>query len=469
MANLLDMLLRAWKVILLSFVVIFTALLVLLAFKKDKYDAHMTFLIRSERAEDLVSADPAQKMLQQETETEERVNSEVALLGSAELLKAVVLDLNLEKDYLNAAGSNRAVAVEVATRDLSRNLVIGGVRRSALIDVSYTSVDRDRAKAVLDALSKEYLTQYSRLHEAGGAAAFYKAESDALEANLLKQQDERAKLLAESGYKLLPEAQKSSFDRIVELEKSRSDLQATLMENQSRLERVRAQQGASPDRVTTQRRIAANANLVSELSAKLADLQIRLTELRSKFVESDPFVRQVKQQMADTKAALDSAQGLHSEDVTTDVNPLRQTLDGEANQLNQSVAGLNSRARELDRQLAQQRGEISQLEQGRIRVDELSRNIKVLQDSVDLYSGRALAAAAAEQMDPEKFSNVVEASHPTVPVLPVASRFNVRSALLLSILLSFGIGLAYEWKARDEFDDAIADAEYPLFERAAVS
>ena len=469
MENLLDMLLRAWKVILLSFAIIFTTLLVLLALKKDKFEARMTFLIRSERAEDLVSADPAQKQLQQESETEERVNSEVALLGSAELLKAVVLDLGLEKDYLNAAGSNHAVAIEQATRGLGRNLVINGIRHSALIEVSYISSDRDRAKAVLDTLSKEYISQYSRLHETGGAAAFYKAESDALEVNLVKQQNERAKLLADSGYKLLPEGQKSSFDRIVDLEKGRSEVQTTLAETQSRLQRVLAQQGSNADRVTTQRRVAANANLVTALSAKSADLQTHLTELRTKFIETDPFVRQTKQQIADTKAALDAAQDLHSEDVTTDVNPLRQTLDGQANQLNQTAAGLTSRAREIDRQLAQERGEIGNMEQGRIQVDELSRRIKVLQDSVDLYSGRALAAAAAEEMDPEKFSNVVEASHPTVPVLPMASRFNVQSSLLLSLLLSLGIGLAYEWRNRGEYAEAEAEAEYPLFERAAVS
>ena len=86
---------------------------------------------------------------------------------------------------------------------------------------------------------------------------------------------------------------------------------------------------------------------------------------------------------------------------------------------------------------------------------------------MDLYSGRALAAAAAEQMDPEKFSNVVEASHPTVPVLPMASRFNIQSSLLLSILLSLGIGLGYEWRNRGDYTEA--EAEYPLFERATVS
>lgn len=465
--NLLDMLLRAKKLILISFVLLFTTLLILMAFRKDKYEARMTLLIRSETANNLVNADPSEKALQAEVETEEKVNSEIALLESTDILKAVVVDAGLEKPYLDASGSNRPAAVEQATRILSKTLKINGVRKSAIIDISYISTNRDQAKAVLDALSREYLKQYSQLHTAGGAAGFYRAESDALETELQKDQDERAKLLASSGYSVLPEAQLARFTRITELEKERADADVSLAETSSRLRQIASQQNANTERVTTQRRVIANSALVSNLSSHLSDLENKLISMESKFLDNDPLVVELKREIANTKTALENAQTVHSEDVTTDVNPLRQTLDGEANTLHQAMAGYTSKRTEIDRQLSEERGTIAGTEQSRIRVDELSRQIKVLQDSADLYRSRALAAAAAESMDPRKFSNVVEASHPTVPVLPIGTRFTVRNSFLLALMLSLGLGLASEWRRRREFE--LAGDRYPVYENAAAS
>lgn len=447
LANIYEMLLRAKNVIVTSFIVIFLTLLALLATRKDKYEAHMSFLLRSARAESLVSADPGQNAAQPESEAEaeQTINSEVELLNNVALLRSVALDNGLEKPYLNSSQSNRAVAIERATRDLSKQLKVNAVRRSNIIDISYVSSNRDQAKSVLDSLSREYLQQYSKLYHTTGAAAFYKEHSNVLSARLRQAEDERASLLQKNGYTLLPEGQSLSLNQIVDLKKSRGDVLASLAETDSRLRNVVTAQERFADRQVTQRKMSASPISSDQLNAKLVDLQNRRTELLSKFVDNDPLVLQVQQQIQDTQAALTAAGKLHFEDVTTDVNPIRQSLDLQATQLAQTRAGLTSRLKEIDEQLRRLNGELDGTQSARIELDKVDRGIKVLQDGVALYENKGIVASASEEMNARNFNNVVEASYPTVPVLPIESRFTLGTSFLLSLVLSLAIGLAYAW------------------------
>jgi uncharacterized protein involved in exopolysaccharide biosynthesis len=442
MTPILISLLKAKKFIFATFVAVFAVLLVLLAFRHEKYEAHMSFLVRNERAQSLVNADPTQNSVQPDDLTEERINSEVAMLSSAEILQAVVVDQGLQKEFLNSNGSNQAAAVERATRKLSKTLVVLAVRKSNVIEVTYTSSDRYQAKNVLDSLSRMYLRDYARLHSARGASEFYNEKLHTIEAALRNAQSSRAKLLGQNGYMLLPEGQTLGLQDLVNLQKLRNEVKASLSETESRLADVRAQQRVNSPRLITQRKISANQMSVEQIDVKLVDLRNRLTELRMKFVDTDPLVKQTEQQIADTKTELNSAQELRSEDITSDINPVRQELDGQANLLSQTRAGLLSRLKTLDLEMRGGENKLSETEQASIAVDGLNRDIKVLQDSSDFYHGKFLAATAAEEMDSEKFGNVVEATHPTVPVLPVASHFNVWTSFLLALFVALGAGLA---------------------------
>src|SRR5271168_2719543 len=95
MLTVLGMFFRAQRVILISFVVLFAGVLLLLAVKPKKYQAHMSFLLRNERAEPLVGSDPQQNSIQLPDVTEENLNSEVELLTSSEVLRSVVLNCHL--------------------------------------------------------------------------------------------------------------------------------------------------------------------------------------------------------------------------------------------------------------------------------------------------------------------------------------------------------------------------------------
>jgi uncharacterized protein involved in exopolysaccharide biosynthesis len=232
MISLLQNFLRAKYVILGTFLVMATCVLVLLAVKPAKYDAHMSFLVGNERADPVVSTD-SQNSMQHTEITEEDINSEAELLGSSELLKGVVEACNLESEYLGPSGTDRPAAVEKATLKLSKNLVILPVRKSALVNVAYTSGDRNQSVAVLNELAKEYLAKRATLHSAKSAAPFFRQKSQSIAEDLQAKQELRASILQETGYTSLPEQKELSLQQMEDTQKSLDAVNGNLAETSS--------------------------------------------------------------------------------------------------------------------------------------------------------------------------------------------------------------------------------------------
>ncbi len=459
MVSLLSTLVRAKYIILGTFLLVTACVLVVLAVKPQKYEAHMSFLVRNERADLLVSTDAQLNSIQHGDITEEDINSEVELLQSSELLKGVVEACGLDSEFLSRSGQNRPAAIEKATLKLSKNLIVTPVRKSALITVAYTSEDRNQSVRVLNELTKEYLAKHADLHTADQAAAFFRQKSASIADQLHRRQEQRAFVLEANGYSQLSAQQVLSLQQMEDTKKSLDDVNATLAETSSRLTQVRIQQAAVDPRLVTQDRISANQYSVERLNTMLADMRNRRTELATKFRPGDVLLVQADKEIADTEAALKVAKDISSEDKTTDVNPVWVALYTATNGLRQQQAGLASRKLELTEQFDRQRSDIGKMERASVVVGELDREIKELGNSLDLYRGKAISAGIAEDLDAAKISNVVVASPPIVPVLPAPSPLNYVTGLLFAIFVSLGVGLISTMWSEKVFGASAVESE----------
>ena len=75
-----------------------------------------------------------------------------------------------------------------------------------------------------------------------------------------------------------------------------------------------------PERTTTQVRIADNPELLKALKSSLLDLQLKRTQLLTKFEPSHRLVQEVDQQIAQTEATITAENALPLRDETTDKN-----------------------------------------------------------------------------------------------------------------------------------------------------
>jgi uncharacterized protein involved in exopolysaccharide biosynthesis len=166
------------------------------------------------------------------------------------------------------------------------------------------------------------------------------------------------------------------------------------------------------------------------LNTLIAELQNKRTDLLTKFKPTDRTIREVDQQIADTRAALENAQKLNSYEEATDVNPLRQNIELELSHAEAAGDGLRARVSELRSQTQQYRGELEKLENIRPGEQELLREIKVAEDNFMLYSRKREEARIGEVMDSQKISNVAISEAPQVPSL-AESRLTAASASVL--------------------------------------
>ena len=432
----LSMLFRAKKLILVTFLLVFALVLAYLAIRHDKYQAHMSFLVRNERAEPLVGADPHQNSIQLPDVTEEIVNSEVELLSSAEVLRQVVLDCGLAK----GAGGDQTMAIERATRALSKNLTITPVRNSSVINVAYVAPDREQASIVLKQLAKVYLSKRMNLHTASQAESFFADQSQSTQNALKAAEDERAAFLSENGYEALPQQIQMALQYVQDLKGQLDGAQAALEETQGRLRQVARDRESTPERIPTQQRTSTNPSAVQQILTALVTLENHRTELLTKFKPGDRQIVQADQEIENTRQALNRVETMQPQDNVSDANPGWQALDAETNRLNEAKTGMTKRRDQLAAQLEQQMARLRKMESDSVRVNELDRRVRTAGEKFDLYQGKAVAAKITDDLDAQHISNVVLASEPMVPVLPEPSKVNLLTGTLLALFVSLSAG-----------------------------
>jgi succinoglycan biosynthesis transport protein ExoP len=433
MLSVLGMFFRAKKTILVSFVCLFGCVLLLLAVKPRKYQSQMTFLLRNERAEPLVGSDPKQNSIQLPDVTEEDQNSEVELLTSAEVLRAVVLNCHLAAD-------SKPSSIESATSRLSKALTVSPVRNSSIINVEYDSTSAQKAHDVLRELANMYLAKRADLHTASQAAVFFDAQTTQAQGALQQIQEERSKFLSEHGYEHLPQQMQLALEYEQTLQSQVDAAQTQLQETEGRLRQIAADRQVTPERLSTQQRSANNPYAQQQLTSALVILENKKAELLTKFTPQDRLIQQTNTEIKNTEDALAQFSTIKPHESVSDSNPAWQALDAESNTLRETKIGLDGRIAQLQAQLGDEQQRLEEMQNDSVHVADLDRMVKEATDRSDLYESKRVAAKIGDDLDAQHISNVVIASVPTTPVRPQASPFNLTSGFLLSLVGSLTLG-----------------------------
>ena len=149
----------------------------------------------------------------------------------------------------------------------------------------------------------------------------------------------------------------------------------------------------------------------------IVELQNKRTQLLTKFRADDRLVREVDQQIRTTRAALDKATGETATEQSTDLNPLRQTLETEQARARVDQAGAEGRLEMLEGQVAQYEGQLSRLEGITGEYEELTRKVKQADDNYQLYQKKEEEARITDELDENKITNVSVAEAPIQPSL----------------------------------------------------
>jgi uncharacterized protein involved in exopolysaccharide biosynthesis len=228
-----------------------------------------------------------------------------------------------------------------------------------------------------------------------------------------------------------------------------------MSETAHRIQELDAQLAKLPERTITQVRSADNPELLRALKASLLDLELKKTQILTKFEPNHRLVREVEQQILQAKAAIAAERLSPLRDETTDQDANHEWAKAELQKAQVEMKGLEAREATTSAHLAGYRALARQLGEDAITQDDLTSSAKAAQENYLLYVKKREEARMGDALDEGGIVNAAIAEQPVVPALPVWPAGAVVLVGFVAALTS-GTGAAF---AADYLDPALRTPE----------
>ena len=444
MRDLLAVLFRQRRLALFSFMATFLAVLGygLLA---PSYQAHMNVLVRRGRVDPLVTPAPTPSpMFQRDEITDEELNSQVELLRDDEILRTVVQATAPAGSpwYERYLGGSEEVRLARSVRRMARRLMVVPIRKTNIIQVDYSSSDPAQAAAVLHSLAHAYLERQQRVRRPSGEYEFFDQQVAQSRRGLLDAEFRLMDFSSDQGVVSAAQERDMALQKLSDAEANDRQTQVTIVETRRRIRDLESKLKSLPERTLTVIRNSDNPQLTEKMKSKLLELQLKRTELLTKFQPSYRLVQEIDQQIAETRASILGEEHSPLRDETTNQEPNHEWAKSELIKAQVELGTLEAHGQAVRIQVTGYREVAQRLGGNALRQGELLAELKVAEEKYLLYVNKREEARIENALDQGGILNVTIAEEPRVPALPARAgwMFGLIGVMLGSTLST---GLAF--------------------------
>ncbi len=442
--------LRHRKLVALSFLGVLLGAILAALLLPPHYQAQTKILVKHERVDPVVTADPSGASVQTPSAvTEVELNSEVEFIKGPELLEKVVLACGLQDpedqsswrsvfDRSHAANPSQK-ATSAAVRRLEKALKVETLPKTSLISVTYESTSPQKAAQVLTTLVNLYFEKHLAVHRPAGTFEFFRQQTKEYEQGLANAESRLLGFSQQQGVVSPQQEKDSALRKVSEFDTILKQTQAAIAETGRRIHTLEGQAASTPSRLTTQVRTADNPQLMGQLKSTLLNLELKRTELLGKFLPSYYLVQEVDTQIAQTRAAIESAEKSQLREETTDRDPTYEWAREELAKARAELDALRAREAATSRNLHSYQEEARKLDEKEIIQQSLLRDVKAEETNYLLYLRKQEEARISDALDRSRIVNVAVAEPAAVPSVPIRSRGLV---VLLGFLLACAVSIA---------------------------
>ena len=448
---------RHRRLMALSFLGILLGAVLAAVVLPQHYQARTKILVKRERLDPLVTADARSPLPQvPSSETEMELYSEVELLKSRDLLEKVVLTCGLQRpehrsgwgSLFNApssAASQSQEAISEAVRRLEKDLKVELLPKTSLIALSYESTSPEQAYRVLTTVVSLYLDKHLAVRRSPGAFEFFQQQTKQYQQALA---DAEARLMGFSRQEggISPQQEKEiTLQKVMEFDAILKQTRAAKAETEQRVRTLEAQATSLPSRMVTQVRTSDNPQLLQNLKSTLLSLELKRTELLTKFEPGYRLVQEVDQQIAQTRAAITSAEKSLLREETTDRDPTYEWVREGLAKAKSELSALQARSEAMSRAVQTYQEKARALDQKEVVQQALLRDVKAEEENYLLYRHKQEEARISDALDRGRIINVAVAEPAAPPVMPTHSRgLTALLGFLLATLVSLGSAVIAE-------------------------
>jgi uncharacterized protein involved in exopolysaccharide biosynthesis len=452
--NLVGIIFRRRRTISYTFAAVMGGAILAVLLLPSKYEAHTKLLLHRERVDPPLTSQQTGVMQQAAPSlTEEDINSEVGLLRSQDLLEKVVVATRLDQRVKPSLLSRLTAGAPLTDQErrakaaakLATDLRIEPEKKSYLIDVSYASSDPQLSAQVLNTLGNFLLDKHAEVRRTPGTAQFFDEETQQYRQKLDEAQGRLAEFNRKEGL-ITDQGDKDSVaPRLAEFEFNLRQTQAAIPRAEENVRNLESQLGRTAPRITTELRNSDNAVLMQQLKSSLVNLELQHTDLTTKYAADDRQVKEVEQQIAQVKAAIETHQKAPLKEEVTNENPTFELLHQELVKARAELASLRALATSYGKVGTTYRGEAVDRDQKQLEQGSLLRDLKTAEQNYLLYLNKREEARISDAFDKMRIVNVSIAEAATAPVFPNnPASLTLVLAAILGCLLSAGLVFVQE-------------------------
>lgn len=428
----------AWKrrsLILFVFAILFGPVVAYVISQPPRYEAELKLILKNQRQAQPVTGE---RSASSEPPLDVAISEEIELLRSRDLAERVALATGLIARTRTEDEDRKARAT--AVQQLDKDLKITQLGKTPILSIKYSSRDPRAAAAVPNTLADLYIDKHVQVHHGAENAAFFAEQTSLYRQQLENAQAALARYRRSGDVSLIQDQKQASLRRSFEVEAQYQEVESQIRDARQRLALLHKQAGSQPASIETGSRVARNTALIERLKGQIIDLNNKRTELLSKYDPGYRLVREVDQQIADLRAALDRESAPQLVDQTMAPNPLRQSIESEILRTDAQVAGLEARRATLLKNLGSYKGRQDQLEALTADNNDLERAVRLAEENLTLYQRKLEAARLEDALNRQRILNVAILERAIVPV-SAASQSGVYM-LLFGFFMAAALALA---------------------------
>jgi uncharacterized protein involved in exopolysaccharide biosynthesis len=412
---------RNKRLLVTAFTLVFLAGLIY-AIVFPSYKAEMKIIVRRGRTDPAVAPTPTvSPVIDRDEITEEEINSEVDLLHGDDILRKVAVETGLAGNaswLSNLSGHNDETRIEHATRQLAQKVQVQPLRKSRLITVTYSSANPRMSAAVLSSLATAFLEKQTEIRRPSGQQVFFELQMNESRQALERAEAHLLEFTRRKGVASAALERDLTLQRLSEAEASDLALQASVAQTAVRAGSLERTVHTLPERRVTQVRTADNPQLQERIKSRLLELELRRTELLTKFQPTYRLVHEVDEQIAQTRTTIAAEYLKPLRDEITEQNPEYEWAHSERMKTRIELQSLQKRQAIAHLQVWRYRAAAQKLGENAITQDTLEQRLKAAQEKLLLYANKREEARIGDALDQDGILNVAVAERPHVPALP---------------------------------------------------
>jgi len=398
-----------------------------LLFSHKKYQSDMSLIVQNSRKTNVISADPTTNSQPiASVVSEEDINSAVEVLGSTDVLDDVA-DPGWQDSPSHSAQAQNDHEAKLA--NLRKRMIVMPVRKSHVIDVSYTSNDPKVSQDTLSALLRQFIDKEKVLSQPGNVPQFFDKEAQRYKSQWEEAQRKLAAFQQTHGFISVSDKEVESAKALDDARTLLRASEAELSELTQRIATEHAQLATTPVRVRTAQRTSPASGAIDQVNTLLAQLNMKRAQLLTAYQPEDRTVKAVEVQIEQANEELTRLRSLSTSDESTDINPTWQSLDQAFTTDSARLKAVTGRRATLQSQVDRLQSDVRGLSGDALEFKNLQETAASLDANYLLYVQKRDSARMSAAMDNSGLLNFGVVQLPTFSLSPVRPK-PLRDAIL---------------------------------------